>query len=1022
MRSDINEISETLRKDNREDERGSSIIIALFVLILVGMFVALALTRASSEAAAVGNESAEGRTFYAAQGSLELMTRNFSKVFEAKLNPSTTEINAVRTGGVPGLSTSMTGNYTFNQEVDQTGGGEAKVLNGGPYSGLYALRDTWRLRTTATDTRTGTQVQLTRNILNNRIPIFQFGVFYEDDLELFRPPLFSFGGRVHSNRNFFISPGTAGVYFDSRVTAHAYIVTQSWRNGYTGDNTNDQTFIKNASGVNKQLFPTEGSVLNGTPNVFASDPDMPSSKVNPGWAAASAKFDGNLVSQAAELKLPLRVAGLPDMGEMVRRGKNAPTATVGGDLNNNNGVIEAVTAPSATPSATPGAPPTQDGGILKSERYANKPGIRISLSDSKAKLPGCATTAGTAVTTTCGVRLDGDMSGTGTNPTVPSPLPSPMPSPAVSNLWSRGYQPLGMKLSSADTGLNYIPTRVNGERLNTGGSREVWIKVETVTINIATGSITTQDITQEFLSLGVTEEAPAALNLTGAYGGVNNTSNGTATLPSANITATSAQTASTYPDSRSVIKLQRFAIPGPAIPNNSGTNVLTSASSLNYVLRFSNADSAKIANGCPTGSPFPSGSRCTSQNTDPNGSLENFGHLKLTTGNGAIVAFPIEFFDSREGLYYDSKSTTYYASGTFDTFKKVSWNGVMSMVDVDVANLRRFFRGDFNGLFPTGTPFATAVGHSLTNADIPDASGWIIYVSDRRGDADFDGKYDMEDVYGDAPGNDGILQIGEDLDPAGVFGNGVLNTDYGNEAARYRDVVYTDIAAVMEHRYFRRGVRLIHGTTVPGVYDSATPANTKGVSFASENGIYVLGNLNATGVTSVPATGNTTFNNYLPFNTALHIPTSIAADAVTVLSNAWEDSNGFLYPYDKGAAGQRWASDTTMRFAMIAGDTIASKDVSPNQGGISPRMNGGVHNFKRFLEKWTGNDLNYAGSLINLFNSHENNGSFKCCNTVYDPPRRNWVFDSTFLDPARLPPGTPFFQFVQTTGFDRTNN
>ena len=99
------------------------------------------------------------------------------------------------------------------------------------------------------------------------------------------------------------------------------------------------------------------------------------------------------------------------------------------------------------------------------------------------------------------------------------------------------------------------------------------------------------------------------------------------------------------------------------------------------------------------------------------------------------------------------------------------------------------------------------------------------------------------------------------------------------------------------------------------------------------------------------------------------------------------------------------------------GDTIASKS-DANQGGISPRLNGGVHNFKRFLEKWTGDNLNYSGSLINLFNSRNNNGSFKCCNTVYDPPTRNWVFDSTFLDPARLPPGTPFFQYVQTTGFE----
>ena len=85
-------------------------------------------------------------------------------------------------------------------------------------------------------------------------------------------------------------------------------------------------------------------------------------------------------------------------------------------------------------------------------------------------------------------------------------------------------------------------------------------------------------------------------------------------------------------------------------------------------------------------------------------------------------------------------------------------------------------------------------------------------------------------------------------------------------------------------------------------------------------------------------------------------------------------------------------------------------------------MNGGVHNFKRFLEDWGGVRLNYSGSLINLFNSRVNNAPFKCCTNVYSPPERNWVFDATFLDINRLPPGTPYFQYVQTTGFQRTND
>lgn len=36
---------------------------------------------------------------------------------------------------------------------------------------------------------------------------------------------------------------------------------------------------------------------------------------------------------------------------------------------------------------------------------------------------------------------------------------------------------------------------------------------------------------------------------------------------------------------------------------------------------------------------------------------------------------------------------------------------------------------------------------------------------------------------------------------------------------------------------------------------------------------------------------------------------------------------------------------------------------------------------------------------------------------IYMPPNRNWSFDTTYLTPNKLPPGTPFFQYVQATAF-----
>ncbi len=1073
----------SLAKADDRGEKGTAIVIALFVLALVSVFVALAISRSTAEAAATGNETAEARTFYAAQGSLETMTRNFNKVFEVKLNPTTTDLDRVRNGTVSGL-----GRYTFRQELEQLADETGRIsiattLSGGPYTGLIAIQDNWRLRTTATDQNGNTdnpaytQVQLSRSVLNNRIPIFQFGIFYNDDLELFRPPRFSFGGRVHSNGNFFVSPGTEGVYFDSRVTAADQIITQSWRNWNQSDAANSETWIKNASGTFVQLTPDKGSVLNTTAgaanNIFQFPPavpipaqtpnlDLPPSRLNASFAAQSSIFDGNLQSQVPALKLPLNVGANTDLVEMVKRGKEI-AAAAGGDLWNNAGVLSPVTAANT------------DNGILRSERFTNKAGIRVTLADSKAKLPGCASGTGiSAIATPCGVRLDGRFDGSSTEPTA-APTPTAIPDRV------RGYQPKPMKKVAADADLTtnpYRTTRVNGERFYTGGNpvgREVWIKVETVSTNTATGAIVTSDITEDFLSMGVTEPAtqiclgaPPCSSLANTKFKITDTRWAAApansmydgTVAPTNLTATTAQTpASNGIDSRSIIKLQRFVIPGKPIPTPSATpsryttNVNIGAGvnasfdpGFTVVQRYPTAPPPAAGvqldcNGtCGTQTNTDAGLERTSQiaplSTTPDTTYtEDRAHLKLAiidgVANRAIAPFPIEMFDAREGYYYDERSTTYYAN-----ISRIPRNGVMSMVDIDVANLRRFLRGDFDGLFPVDTKFAVANGGvGLRSTNIPQENGWVFYVSDRRGDADFDGEYDMEDIYGGAPGNNGTTELGEDVNRDGVLeakymanfddfdltGCSVAGTDC--EAPTYSETWAPDFAAVVDHKYYRRGVRLINGPTIPGIYDSVTPANTRGFTFASENGVYVKGNYNATGAANPPALGNTPYDQYLPFNGPYHIPASIVADGVTILSNAWNDGQSFFSPvtspYDQS---NRVATQTQMRFAMISGDTIASKEATPNQGGISPRMNGGVHNFKRFLERWTGQRLDYSGSLINLFNSHNANGSFKCCNTVYNPPIRNWVFDGTFLDPARLPPGTPFFQYVQTTGFIRSNS
>ena len=937
-----NSTTNTVSPEEMGNQQGTAIVIALLIMMLLMGFVALAISRTTNETLASSNDAAETRTFEAAQASLEIVTHNFDKKFDGNINPSIADIDSVKLKYPDGF----TNEYSFVQTITREKDDTPVVVTGEQFQGLSALRSEWEINSTATNKFNGVEVALKRKFFNDKIPLFQFGAFYEDDLELNRPPLFVFGGRVHSNGNLFITAGGSGIYLNSRVTAAGEIVNDTWKPGGALGSYDLQSnvFVKDASGTSQELITGQASVTCINPtgvNVFASNPNLPYCAKNPNWDSQKTKFQGNLVDNTPTLDLPLAQINLP-LIELVKRGKRV------GDMANIAGAVTAVTAATA------------DLTIADQERFANKPGIRISMSDSRVKLPGCV---GVNLTTKCGVRLDDNLLG------------------------SIGYQPLTM----AD---GYKATPLNATRMGING-REIWIKIETVEFNESTNSVDAKDITEDILSLGVTERAP-----TGSGFSMSDYSSTT--------------------DDRSVVNLQRFAIPGPSIPNG-GTayvsNFSVSGGTFNIAVRHTCTsepnNKSDFDNDCSENNafsaPFPSSnaaSGATKSNEDRFDGQDPI-HLKYAVINGqdyAIAPFPIKMFDPREGIPNDSISDADTAFGS----NNIPAAGAMSMIDINVGNLRRFLMGDHDGDMPTGTPYALANGGPLTGSAIPESAGWVLYVSDRRGDADFDGEYDMEDVF-----PDNVLQFNEDVNLSGF-----LDTDFTDEAVRYNVSVARGRAATSDHSYYRRGVRLVNGTVLPGIYDVATPENTLGFTVSSENGVYVMGNYNATGVGIVTGNAVTPPENYYPNDTANHIPAAVIADAIVVLSNAWTDGNSFRKPFRRS---DRVASDTVARFGLISGDPItgtSSQAYSPS--GFGP-LNGGIHNFKRFLESWSSRRLNYSGSLINLYNSQTNNSAWKCCNVVYSPPVRDWTFDSTFLDPHRLPPGTPFFQVIHLTGFQRVN-
>jgi hypothetical protein len=378
------------------------------------------------------------------------------------------------------------------------------------------------------------------------------------------------------------------------------------------------------------------------------------------------------------------------------------------------------------------------------------------------------------------------------------------------------------------------------------------------------------------------------------------------------------------------------------------------------------------------------GSGCSDQ---PNAILR-FQRWKDSLGactNSGANFWPNVLYDAREGDFRDNiptGQTTVYLGG------------VMHYIELDVANLARWFTG--------------AIGTSGANA--MNITGYTVYFSDRRSNRNAanaeTSEYGFEDFVNpnSASGTPNtLLDTGEDINSNGsldVYGQDpTLNLPPGaanplDGTARPWTATTAGIARVNRPLFFRRALMLVNGQTISL---GAIGGNPLGLAVTSENPLYVKGNYNANGTFA-----------------GAHAPCSWIADAVTLLSNNWNDAASFNSPHNPGG---RAATTTWYRSAVIAG-----KGLSFPQPSSTPQdfgTDGGVHNFLRFLENWGGQTLNYRGSIITLFYNRQAVGTYKCCTNVYSPPTRGYNFDVEFLTPSLLPPRTPMFRDINITGFSR---
>ena len=988
-------------------------LLLLFLMssLLVGFSVLLV-----SDQQLAGANNDQVKAFYAAEAGMEQMTASLGNLFSQTYSPSIGEINNLETTppSFPGI-VYQTGDgnngYTITPSALDGYGNPAPTITtikSGTYQGMTAMATEYTLNVNAR-TSTGREINLVRTTQTVGIPMFQFGIFSDTDLDFFPGPVFNFGGRTHTNGNLFLAGGSTLTLSD-KVDAYKDVIRTNLENGWpTSSNYTGTVNITTSPGGNnyRALAMNEGSLVGTLGSGFNTN--------WPNISLGTTNYAGNLRNGQGSA-FPKQSTGASQLNlGVVTIGKGATQA------------IDLIRRPIAGEAAN-----------ITNERYFAQASLRILLSDNAADIMNLpCVDQSTQPFDLSWLAMDPGTTGTNwlnsgyvplvalynkmvANNVVPLPL-------AVS-----GALPGATAYNAADGYWLPAPSAAPPNNPNYAVIKG-FIKIEAQTAPYPMTCIAAnqKDVTVEVLALGYVgrnlNPVPQSYNGTTVAAQWVQPTAATphpvpAGLPSFTLpyqngaTITQAPTAlypnpsTNYPGTcldphpNAVIRLERVRDNPSSIPWTDQT-VSHPAAPLQ----------ATFAQAC--------------------------GYNWVT--NTAMTTNPTDFwpntlFDSREGTLREASMS----AANLPTL-----NGTMHYIELDAKNLTRWFGGAIGTSGPT------------TKDAVVSPDDFLAYISDRRGNYangqtwannwpplsptnNETGEYGWDDLVNSSNAASGCpnnaIETGEDVDNNGNFytyganakwihapgavpplqpgqigifnnlvGSGVINSTVCAAVPAYSTVdniwpmmlaANTNAARENPSLFFRGAVKIVNGSDLTAVGQCPSSVSC-GLAIAVENPVYIQGDFNAN-------------INGAQWNSA-EVATSVAGDAVTLLSVQWNDLNSFMSPY---ATTQRNGNTTWYRTAIIGGATLAFPQPAgqPQDYGTD----GGVHNFLRYIEAW-GGTLEYKGSIIDLYTSRQANGNFKCCGVVYSPPTRGYNFDTNFLNPTLLPPRTPLFRDVNTTGWTR---
>jgi len=342
-------------KARKDSESGIALIITLlamtiFALIMVGFFYMV-----SGEQKITTSDHDNTMAFYGAEGALENMSAQVAGLFAHTASPTPAQLDAFQSqppviSGVsfpPVSSTYLNGGYFVGYQPNGSGGilSTNETIGGsGPLAGLQGTITPLTL-TAIADGPSNTEVKLVREVQEVAVPVFEFGIFSNNDLSFFAGPQFNFGGRVATNGNLFLAEGNGNpVTFPAKVTAYQNVIRTQLANGWsTSTNYTGTVNIVTTPGNYRSMAQNEGSLTGG-----------PGSSSNSNWKTISlTDYNGNvetLTTGVKQLNLAIAFQGAAPIS-IIERAQSTDTS------------------------------------LMTQARLENQASVRILLSDSTSDLP-----------------------------------------------------------------------------------------------------------------------------------------------------------------------------------------------------------------------------------------------------------------------------------------------------------------------------------------------------------------------------------------------------------------------------------------------------------------------------------------------------------------------------------------------------------------------------------------------------------------------------------------------------------